>query len=394
MNRVLFLSALLSLAGIGAAAAGPDPSARTHERAEALYQQALGWLTENTVASRRQAVSALEEATLLEPKDATRELALARAYYASGFLEQARRRLEHVTLLEPDDSALHLELGLLWRSDWLRYLDRRSLQRATIELVSATILDTTNTDAWLTLQPLLLVQDNVGVALAAAFRAARSDPSRLEAHLAVAAVCQRIGLTREADSIFMAVIPHLRAGARARFEDISPVAPEAEVALLRRLPDAEKGAEVERFWNSRDPDPSVPGNGARAEFYARATQAYFLFFDEQRGDWDERGVAFVRYGPPAEMTRDPVGERLSVSFAAGPEYPTAVQVWTYPETGMKVTLQDRSLIQDYRPPVTRVVGMGHADPLLPDYLTRQTRAGPDQAGDQLKGVARNTGIER
>jgi GWxTD domain-containing protein len=232
------------------------------------------------------------------------------------------------------------------------------------------------------------------VALAAAFRAARSDPARLEAHLAVAAVCQRVGLTREADSIFMASIPHLRAGARARFEDISPVAPDTELARLRRLPDPERKAEVERFWKERDPDAATPENEARAEFWARATQAYFLFFDEQRGTWDERGVAFVRFGPPAEMLRDPAGERLSVSFAGGPDYPTAVQVWTYPEAGLKVTLQDRSLTEDFRTPVTRVEGMGHDDPLLPDYLTRTARANVGPGGDEPAGGARNTGLGR
>ena len=393
MNRIIILTALLSLSGI-AAAADPDVSSRTHERAEARYQQALVWLTEDTVESRRQAVSALEEAALLEPRNTVHELALARAYDASGFHDQARRHLEHLVLEQPDESALHLELGLMWRRDWLLYLDRQSLQRATVELVSATILDTTNTEAWLSLEPLLLAQDNVGVALAAAFRAARSDPARLEAHLAVAAVCQRIGLTREADSIFAATIPYLKPSVRERFEDLSPVAPDAVVASLRRLPADERAAAIERFWKERDPDPATPENEARAEYWARATQAYLLFFDEKRGDWDERGVAYVRYGPPAEMKRDPVGERLSVSFSGGPEFPTAVQVWTYPESGMKVTLQDRSLTEDYRTPVTRVEGMGHEDPLLPDYLDRLTRAISDEGmappgGDGIPGLARN-----
>jgi len=396
MKRTFIFTMLLSLLGVAVAAAGPDVQTRAHERAEGLYQRALGWLTENTVDSRRQAVSALEEATLLEPQNPNRELALARAYYASGFYEQARRRLEHVTLLEPDDSALHLELGLMWRRDWLRYLDAQSLHRATVELVNATILDTTNTEAWLALEPLLLVQDNVGVALAAAFRAARSDPSRLEAHLAVASVCQRIGLTSEADSIFAATIRYLPAPVRERFEDISPVAPDAEVASLRRLPADERAGEIERFWKERDPDPATPENEARVEYWSRVTQAYFLFYDEKRAGWDERGVAYVRYGPPAEMKLDPAGERLSVSFAGGPEFPTAVQVWTYPETGTKVTLQDRSLTEDYAPPVTRVAGMGHDDPLLPDYLNRITRAISDQrllvpAGD-LPGFARDVRI--
>ena len=71
------------------------------------------------------------------------------------------------------------------------------------------------------------------------------------------------------------------------------------------------------------------------------------------------------------MGPDPVGERLSWSFAAGPEFPTAVQVWTYPDQGTKVTLQDRSLSQDYGPGVTRTQIMGYDDRLLPEELETQ-----------------------
>ena len=397
MNRVLILTALLSLGA--ASAAGRSVSTQDHERAAALTQRALGWLAEGGVESRRQAVSALEEALLLEPHDAERELALARAYYAGGFLDQARRHLAHVTLERPDDPALHLELGRMWRRDWLRYLDPNSLRNATVELVNATVLDTSSTEAWLTLEPLLMVQDNVGVALAAAFRAARSDPTRLEARLAVAAVCQRVGLTREADSIFSATIPYLPPAVRERFEDLAPVAPDAEVASLRRLAPGDRAAEVERFWKERDPDPATPENEARAAYWARVTQAYFLYFDERRGGWDERGATYARYGPPTEIRHDPVGERLSTSFAAGPDYPTAVQVWTYPELGLKVTLQDRSLTEDYLPPVTRLEGMGREDPLLPEYLDRLSRALEEAGtvmpgGDGLPGLARNVRVGR
>ena len=132
--------------------------ARAREQAGALYQRSLGWLLRNTVETRRQAVRALEEATLLDPGNATYELALARAYYACGFLKSARERFERVAQLQPGDAAGHQGLGLVWRRDWLKYLDRRSLVRSADQLATATRLDPGNTDAWLTLAPLLVEQ--------------------------------------------------------------------------------------------------------------------------------------------------------------------------------------------------------------------------------------------
>ena len=98
------------------------------------------------------------------------------------------------------------------------------------------------------------------------------------------------------------------------------------------------------------------------------TQAYFLFFDAKRGGWDERGEVFVRYGPPAEMQYDPVGGRLSWAFGSGPEFPANVMVWSYPELGMRVTLEDRLLSEYYLLPMSR---MSDPDPLPdPDSLAK------------------------
>jgi GWxTD domain-containing protein len=396
MKRTFILTAFLFLSGCAGAATAADVPAGVHDRSVTLYQQALGWLSDDTRESRRQALHALEEATLLEPQNTTYELALSRACYASGFLLKARQHLEHVALVESDDPARHLELGLMWRRDWLKYLDAHSLQRATVELVNATILDTTNSEAWLALEPLLLVQDNLGVAMVVAFRAARADPSRLEAQLAVASVCQRVGLTHEADSIFAATIPYLRRSLRERFEDLAPVVPEAMAANLRRMPAEQRAAAIERYWKERDPDPATPESEARLEYWSRVTQACFLFFDEKRGGWDERGDTYVRYGPPAEMKYNPVGEQLAASFSAGSDFTTGVQVWTYPELGMKITLQDRALSEDYLPPITRVAGVGRDDPLLPDYLRNVTTAVPDRdlqvpLGAELPGLSKSVG---
>ena len=353
MRRIASFILLLLLAGIAGAASDPALPSHARERAGALYQRSLGWLARNTVETRRQAMRALEEATLLDPGNAEYELVLARVYYASGFLKSARQRFERVTQIQPGDAAGHQGLGLVWRRDWLKYLERSSLARSVDLLATATRLDPGNTEAWLTLAPLLVEQRDEPGALRAAFSALRTDPGRIEAHLAVAHALYRSGMLREADSAYRATIPRLRKNVRECFEDISPVATEGDTIALHHLPRADQAAFVERFWQENDPDLSTPENEARLEYWGRVTQAFFLFFDAKRGGWDERGEVFVRYGPPAEMQYDPLGARASWAFGTGPEFPANLMVWSYPELGMRVVLQDRLLSEHYLLPVSR-----------------------------------------
>jgi GWxTD domain-containing protein len=362
---------LLLLAGI-AGASDPASTGRAREQAGALYERSLGWLLRNTVETRRQAIRALEEATLLDPGNGAYELALARAYYSSGYLKSARQRFERATRIQPGDAAGYAGLGLAWRRDWLKYLDRGSLDCAVGQLATAARLDSGSTDAWLALAPLLVEQGDLSGALQAAFRALRSDPGRSEARLAVAHAWYRSGLLREADSVFRVTIPRLERKVRERYDDISPVATERDTAILRRLPAADRAAFVERFWQENDPDPTTPENEARLEYWARVTQAYFLFFDARRGGWDERGEVFVRYGPPAEMQYNPGGRRMSWAFGTGPEFPANLLVWNYPELGMQVTLEDRLLSGHYLLPVSRY---SDPDPLPdPDSLAKCANA--------------------
>ena len=236
------------------------------------------------------------------------------------------------------------------------------------QLTIAARLDSGRTDVWLALTPLLVEQGDLSGASRAAFRALRSDPGRLEARLAVAHALYRSGMLHEADSVFGATIPRLATGVRERFEDISPVATEQDTVVLHHLPRADRPAFLERFWQENDPDLSTPENEARLEYWSRVTQAFFLFYDARRGGWDERGEVFVRYGPPAELQYNPVGGRLGWAFATGPEFPANMMLWSYPELGMRVVLQDRLLNERYLLPISRY---SDPDPLPdPDSLAR------------------------
>jgi GWxTD domain-containing protein len=370
----------------------PGRSATRATRAAALYAHAESLLARRTIDTRRGALRELEQAALLDPTSAQIELELARAYYQAGFLKLARLRFEHVVRLAPGDPAGRYGLGQVWRRDWLKYLDRTSLARAVENLSRAARLRPDYCDAWLLLAPLLVEQGDDRAAAAAAVRALDADPGRAEALLATAYTAFRLGRIEHADSAFAAALPRLRKNVRERFDDIAPVASPQDTTTLHHLPVALQAEFVRRFWAANDPDPVTRENEARLEYWARVSQAYFLYYDPRRREWDERGELYVRYGPPDSALYNPVGAMVTysaggnalrsranvVSFGTGPDYPANVLLWTYPGLGMEIVLQDRLLSEYYLLPMTENFD---PDPLPdPDSLARRTDAAAMASG--------------
>jgi GWxTD domain-containing protein len=370
---IMMLGPVLDTTAGGAAAAPGGAS-----RAEGLYHHALRELELGGFDARRLALRELEQATLLAPGNPLYELTLARAYYLCGFLSSARVRFERVVRMAPDDADGRFGLGLVWRRDWLKYLDRASLARAVDQFTAVTRVNRERADAWLALVPLLIEQDRLPAATAAAATAFEADPARPEALLAIGATAWRSGNVTRADAAFTRAIPRLERNVRAVFDDISPVATSADTTTLHHLPVSEQAEFVRRFWRANDPDLATPENEARLEYWSRVTQAYFLFYNPRRKEWDERGEVYVRYGAPKTANYNPVDQRLSVSFGTGPNFPANVLVWDYPELGMSVTMQDRMLSEYYLLPMSLSREM---DPVPdPDSLARRTDSMPLAGG--------------
>lgn len=370
MNRCVPLLLVITIACPAAAA---EPPARRAERAAALHARAIERLARNSFDERRMAARDLEQAELLDPANPAHPLALARLYYGMGHLRLARGRFEAAARLAPDDAAPRLGLGLVARREWLKFLDRSALALAVVHLRDAVSRDPGLTEAWLHLVPLLVESADLRAAAAAAARAVEADAERGEAPLAMAYVAYRRGEVERADSLFAAALPRLPREARARFDDIAPVATAADTAALRRLPAEAQRAFVETFWKRTDPDLATPENEARLEYWSRVAHAYFLFFDPRRREWDQRGELYVRYGPPAALDYNPLGMRLSWQFATGPSYPANLLVWSWPDLGLRVVMEDRTLNEIYRLPISREQDM---DPVV-DAAT------VDSLGDRL-----------
>jgi len=336
-----------------AAQVGPGPArADRAGDAEALHRRAAELDARGSIEARRDAMRCLEQATALAPDRLDYQLELARLYYRMGFLKQSRRRFERVEKADRGNADAQFGLGQVWRRDWLKYLDRASLGRSVDHFEAAARLRPDDSEPWLQLVPMLYEQDSLAAAGAAAERALAAAPKRPEARLAVAYTSFRLGRVGRAESTFVAAFPDLPRPARERFEDIGPVASEQDTAALRRLRPEQRPEFLRRFWRELDPDLASRENEAQLEYWSRVAQAYFLFFDARRRQWDERGEIYVRYGAPERADYNPLSVSKVQLFATGPGYPMNVLVWSYPGLGMDVQMHDRLLSEHYMRPTS------------------------------------------
>lgn len=337
--------------GTAVHAASPD------ERASALGESAERWLRERTIESRRMAIRDLEHALDIAPDRVDLQLLLARAYEQAGFERQSRLRFERALALAPRDPAARFGLALAWRRDWLKFQERVSLERATEHLEAVTTLVPGWVEAWIQLSVLRLELGRTRPALAAAEQALAVGRASPESQLATASARWRIGDVRGADSLFRVALGRVRRSVRTMYDDIAPLATERDTALLNRLPTAERAEFERRFWRDLDPDLVTPENEARLEYWARVTQAYFLWYDARRRVWDERGEVYVRYGPPDSVAYNPIGTSMYSTAPRGVagsrvQFPLNVLVWEYRALGMTVTMHDRMLSGAYELPVS------------------------------------------
>src|SRR5882672_591742 len=220
LRSLLRISILACCLAWPAHAATLDPVSR----GAALYESAVQRLRASTIESRRAAIRELEQATLLDRANPTYELLLARVYFQCGFIRSAQRRFERVARLAPTDADGRFGLGQVWRRDWLKYLEKRSLDLAIDNFSAAAELRPQVADAWLMLVPLFVERGDLTQAVAAATRAAKAEPQRPETILALAHAAFRSGSVHDGDSLFHFAIPRLPRLARERFDDIGPVA--------------------------------------------------------------------------------------------------------------------------------------------------------------------------
>jgi len=81
-----------------------------------------------------------------------------------------------------------------------------------------------------------------------------------------------------------------------------------ERKIFLELPNSEKEAFKEEFWELRDPDPNTEENEFKMEYFDRIETANEIFVSEGRPGWlTDRGRIYVLFGPPWERMTYPMG---------------------------------------------------------------------------------------
>ncbi len=81
-----------------------------------------------------------------------------------------------------------------------------------------------------------------------------------------------------------------------------------ERKIFLELPDSEKEAFREEFWEIRDPDPETEENEFKMEYFDRIETADEMFVSEGRPGWlTDRGRIYILFGPPFERITYPMG---------------------------------------------------------------------------------------
>ena len=228
------------------------------------------------------------------------EMAEAQYNLASVYLETRRRRareaFEKVIEIDAGYPDAHFQVGLLLEDDGKRHEAISAYQRemevnpahprAVIRLARL----------WLSLGDTKAAVNALGGVLKT------GGEARIPANRDLAVICLLNRDFERASALFDAYFSFLPEADRRRFQDISLVAADDDLARYEAASHEEKDALAARFWKRRDPTPLTPENERLLEHYRRV--AYALeHYAKPNGGWDKRGEVFIRLGDPDHVSR-------------------------------------------------------------------------------------------
>ncbi len=91
-------------------------------------------------------------------------------------------------------------------------------------------------------------------------------------------------------------------------EDVVYIITDEEKQAFKRLKtDEERQQFVEQFWQRRDPTPDTEENEFKEEHYRRIAYANDHYASGIQGWRTDRGMIYIKYGPPDEIDSHPSG---------------------------------------------------------------------------------------
>jgi GWxTD domain-containing protein len=109
------------------------------------------------------------------------------------------------------------------------------------------------------------------------------------------------------------------------------ISPEEEQAFLALSNEEERATFIEHFWTMRDPTPDTPENEFRDEHYRRLAYADQHFAAGIPGWKTDRGMIYIKYGPPDEIEAHPSGGLYQRPIEEGGGAITTLpfEIWRY-----------------------------------------------------------------
>ncbi|MFB3906233.1 MAG: GWxTD domain-containing protein [Acidobacteriota bacterium] len=137
--------------------------------------------------------------------------------------------------------------------------------------------------------------------------------------------------------------------------DVVYIISEEEKAVFDKLTTSdEKDAFIEQFWARRDTNPDTAENEFKLEHYRRIAYANEMFGSGIEGWVSDRGRAYIMFGAPKTIDRNPTGEKyLRTAAEGGGETMTyPYETWYYPYiegigSGISLEFVDPSFTGEY-----------------------------------------------
>lgn len=171
--------------------------------------------------------------------------------------------------------------------------------------------------------------------LQAALAARRAQPRAPRVLLAMGLALHRLDRDVDAEPVFDSALALMPAGERAQMTGLETIMRVEHARTYRGLGESGRLQQDSLYWNLADPLALTAVNEARVEFLARVAYADLRFSSPEFGTvgWrTDRGITYIRYGPPPQIaTFSPLTQEIESSDAGG----RVTTVWYYPETKLR-----------------------------------------------------------
>jgi GWxTD domain-containing protein len=194
----------------------------------------------------------------------------------------------------------------LQRAPPLKRSGRATRERAIRHYRAALRYDPTHYEASRRLLPLLLEDGQLDEYRATAERLVESHPDRPQALLYLGLGLHRLGREDAAQAAFDRALARMTEEERAPFLTPEQVMRRKPAEAYLELDDTSRARFEQTYWRLSDPLYLTEANEVRLEHMARVAYADLRFAEPAAGlrGWEtDRGITYIRYGPPTEIAR-------------------------------------------------------------------------------------------